>query len=157
MLNSKKLNKEVLKKTASFCAYQERTHNEVRQRLKEWAVWGDDAEEIIAWLISENYINEERFAKIFAGSKFRVKKWGRKKILFELKARGLSSYCIKMGMAEIDNDDYENTLKELLIKKSKELAGKNPLMINQKIATYAMSKGYETDAIWQAIRTLNEK
>ena len=146
-----------MKKAASFCAYQERTQQEVRQRLKDWTVWGDDAEEIIAWLISENYINEERFAKIFAGSKFRVKKWGRKKILFELKARGLSAYCIKMGMAEIENDDYTATLQDLLIKKSKELVGKNPALMKQKLAYFAMSKGYETDAIWEVIRALDDR
>ena len=67
--------RDILVKAANFCAYQERTHAEVRERLQKWEVWGDEAEEIIAYLIEDNFLNEERFAKIFAGSKFRVKQW----------------------------------------------------------------------------------
>jgi len=83
------LNKEALIKAASFCAYQERTHKEVRTRLSELEVVGDESEAILTYLIKNNYLNEERFARIFAGSKFRQKKWGRIKIRQELKMRGI--------------------------------------------------------------------
>lgn len=155
MDNKEQILKEILVKAANFCVYQERTQAEMRERLKEWQIFGDDAEELIAYLISENYINEERFAKVFAGSKFRVKKWGKKKIRYELKARRLTEYCIKAGLAEIDEDDYYETLKELLAKKQHEFRNeKNPLLIKQKLARFAIGKGYESDLIWQAIGDL---
>ena len=147
--------KQFLVKAANFCVYQERTQAEVRERLREWQVLGDEAEAIIAYLISENYLNEERFAKTFAGGKFRVKKWGRQKIKHELKLRRLSTYCINVAMAEIDDEEYIETLKELLEKKQRELRTEsNPLVKKQKMARYAMSKGYENELIWQIIKQL---
>ena len=144
--------KDILVKAANFCAYQERTHAEVRERLQKWEVWGDDAEEIIAYLITENFLNEERFAKIFAGSKFRVKQWGRQKIKYELKARKLSEYCIKVGLAEIEDDDYIETLKTILDKKKHELrTEKQSLILKQKLARYAIGKGFESALVWEMI------
>jgi regulatory protein len=143
-----------LKKAAYFCVYQERTQKEVRERLAEWDIIGDDAEEIIAYLISENYVNEERFAKIFAGSKFRVKHWGRQKIRYELKMRGLSAYCVDAGMREIEDEDYLDALKILLEKKKHELRGENILIRNQKIARFALSKGFESELVWDIIKKM---
>lgn len=144
--------KDILVKAANFCAYQERTHAEVRERLQKWEVWGDDAEEIITYLITDNFLNEERFAKIFAGSKFRVKQWGRQKIKYELKARKLSEYCIKVGLAEIEDDDYIETLKTILDKKKHELrTEKQSLILKQKLARYAIGKGFESALVWEMI------
>ena len=143
------IRKDVLIKAANFCAYQERTQAEVRDKLQKLGVEGDEADEIIVYLIEENYLNEGRFAKIFAGSKFRVKHWGRQKILYELKARKLSEHSIKEGLAEIDDEDYIETLKNLIEKKKRELrTEKQPLILKQKVARYAMSKGFESDLIW---------
>lgn len=146
---------QYLIKAANYCAYQERTQAEVRERLAEWGIYGDDAEQIIVRLIEENFLNEERFAKAFAGGKFRVKNWGRQKIKYELKARGLSDYCIRIGMAEIEDDDYLKTLQEILEKKSKELKSeKNPQILKQKLARYAIGKGYESDLVWEIINKM---
>lgn len=145
------MNKEALKKAANFCAYQERTHREVKERLDEWGIWGDEADEIVVWLIENNYLNEERFAKVFAGSKFRVKQWGRLKIRQELKMRGVSDYCLQMGMNEIDDDDYINTLEQLITKKQAEIKDTNPLVVKQKLLRYTLSKGYEQDLVWEVL------
>ena len=145
------MNKEDLKKAANFCAYQERTHREVKERLDEWGIWGDEADEIVVWLIENNYLNEERFAKVFAGSKFRVKQWGRLKIRQELKMRGVSDYCLQMGMNEIDDDDYINTLQQLITKKQAEIKDTNPLVVKQKLLRYTLSKGYEQDLVWEVL------
>ena len=150
--------RDILVKAANFCAYQERTHSEVRERLQKWEVWGDEAEEIIAYLIEDNFLNEERFAKVFAGSKFRVKQWGRQKIKYELKARKLSEYCIKVGMAEIDDDAYIDTLKTILEKKKHELrTEKQPLIVKQKLARYAICKGFEGELVWEIIGEICRK
>lgn len=145
------MNREVLVKAANFCAYQERTQQEVRKRLAELEVEGDEAEEMIAWLIENNYLNEERFARIFAGSKFRQKRWGRLKIRQELKMRGVSEYCLKAGMSEIDDEDYLQTLTDLLEKKAKEIKEPNPIKRKQKLLSYALSKGFESDLVFDLI------
>ena len=146
------MNREVLVKAANFCAYQERTQQEVRKRLAELEVEGDEAEEMIVWLIENNYLNEERFARIFAGSKFRQKRWGRLKIRQELKMRGVSEYCLKAGMSEIDDEDYLQTLTDLLEKKAKEIKEPNPIKRKQKLLTYALSKGFESDLVFEQMK-----
>jgi len=143
--------KDALRKAALFCAYQERTQQEVRNRLKEWSIWGDDAEEVIAELIQQNYLNEERFAKAFAGGKFRVKGWGRRKIKQHLQQRGISGYNLTQAMNEIAPDDYRATLTDLLDKKRRTLRDDSPLVVKQKLVRYALSKGYESDLVWQVL------
>lgn len=143
--------RDALRKAASFCAYQERTQQQVRERLDEWGIYGPDAEEVIAELITQNYLNEERFAKSFAGGKFRVKQWGRRKIRQHLQQRGISGYNLDQAMKEIGGDDYRETLVLLLDKKRRSLRDDNPLVVKQKLARYAMSKGYESDLIWQVL------
>jgi len=144
--------KDALRKAAMFCAYQERTQQEVRERLKEWGVWGDDAEEVIAELIQQNYLNEERFAKSFAGGKFRVKGWGRRKIKQQLQQRGISGYNLDQAMKEIAPDDYRETLTDLLEKKRQSLRDDNPLIVKQKLVRYALSKGYESELIFTVLK-----
>lgn len=147
------MDRGIFLKACNFCAYQERTQDEVRRKLQEWKIYGEPAEEIISELIQENFLNEERFSKIFAGSKFRVKKWGKRKILLELKRRGLTDYCIKKGMAEIDEEEYLLVLQALLHKKLHSLrAESNPFVKNQKAAKYAMQKGYESNLIWEILK-----
>ena len=145
------MNKEALIKAANFCAYQERTHKEVRNKLYELEVFGDESEAIITWLIENNYLNEERFARLFAGSKFRQKKWGRIKIRQELKMRGVSDYCLKAGMSEIDGDDYMITLQEIIEKKSKDIKESNKLIIKQKLVKFALSRGFENDLVFDVV------
>jgi len=143
--------KDALRKAAMFCAYQERTQQEVRERLKEWGLWGDDAEEVIAELIQQNYLNEERFAKSFAGGKFRVKGWGWRKIRQHLQQRGITGYNLDQAMNEIAPADYRTTLTELLDKKRRTLRDDSPLVVKQKLVRYALSKGYESDLVWQVL------
>lgn len=148
----------ILQKAASYCAYQERTQDEVRQRLRKWNVWGDEADELIAELISMNYLSEERFAKTYAGGKFRVKNWGRMKIRQELNRRGLSAYSIEKGMGEIGDEDYVAGLRALLTKK-KNLLSKtetDAFKLKQKLARFAMGKGYESELIWRELEGLSD-
>jgi regulatory protein len=143
--------KTALQKAASFCAYQERTQQEVRDRLNDWDVYGDDAEEVIAELITQNFLNEGRFASAFAGGKFRVKNWGKRKIRQHLQQRGITGHNLEAAMTEIPADDYRATLTELLAKKRQSLRDDNPLIIKQKLYRYALSKGYESDLIFAVL------
>jgi len=143
----------ILQKAAAYCAYQERTQDEVKKRLQKWNVWGEEADEIVAELIVQKYISEERFAKTYAGGKFRMKSWGKLKIKQELNRRGLSDYSIREGMTEIGDDAYVSGLKDLLTKKKALLDGKEPDLFKrkQKLARFAMMKGYESDLVWKMI------
>ncbi len=145
---------QALKKAESYCAYQERAQQEVRDKLYEWGLKSTDVEEAIAKLISSNFINEERFAKAYAGGKFRIKKWGKVKIRIELKKKNISEYCIKKGMAEIEFRDYIKTLNYILEKKSKEIPNRKSQIKNYKLAQYAISRGYESDLVWDIIKEM---
>jgi regulatory protein len=138
-------------KAQKYCAYQERCQQEVRNKIFDWGLHENEVEFIIAELISDNFLNEERYAKAFAGGKFRIKKWGRAKIKIELKKRKISEYCIKLAMKEINDEAYIETLKILIRKKAKEIKTKNKLANNYKLAQYAISRGFEADLVWDEI------
>ena len=138
---------QALLKAMSWCAYQERGQQEMRDKLYEWGLFPDAVENIIAELISKNFLNEERFAIAFAGGKFRIKKWGRVKIRVELKRRKMSAYCINKAMAEIDDKDYMRTLRQLAEKKLKETKEKNPLKKKYKVMSYLVSRGFEPELV----------
>lgn len=136
-----------------FCAYQERCHSEVRSKLLELSFRGDELEEAIAALIAEDYLNEERFARSYVGGKFRILKWGRKKIIQQLKLKQVSEYCIRKGLQEIDATDYYNTLSRLAAQKLDELRKeKSPRIRNQKTIRYLVQKGYETGLILEVLQ-----
>lgn len=141
-------------KAASFCAYQERYQQETRDKLYSYGLHHDDVEELLSYLISEGFVNEERFARAFAGGRFRLKKWGRKKIEMELKFRQISSYCINKGLEEIDQNDYIKTLEDLIKRKSDSLTEVDGYKKKSLIASYLFRKGFENSLVWD---TLNSK
>ena len=134
-----------------YCAFQERCHKEVRYKLIEHAIYGDLLEEIISDLISNNFLDEERFARTFARGKFRMKQWGRNKIKQELKIRDVSAYSIKAAMTEIDGDEYLSVLSNLIAKKERTTTFKNQFDKKKKLTDYALSKGYEYELIAEII------
>lgn len=146
---------QALLKAASYCAYQERCYSEVEEKLAEWGVYGTDAGEIMIKLSEQNYLNEERFAKAFAGGKFRTKQWGRNKIIRELKMRKVSEYNIRVGLKEIDDETYQQTLLELITEKMDEVKAPSVQAKKFKTATFAISKGYESDLVWNLINKLS--
>ena len=147
---------QALLKVANYCAYQERCHNEVLEKLSEWGIWGIDAQEILLTLIEQNYLNEERFAIAFAGGKFRVKHWGKVKIKLELKQRDISEYCLNKALNEISDQDYLHTLNEQIDKKWAETKDKNLLSKRAKVARYVIGKGFEQDLIWNILRNKSD-
>ncbi|MGV3539071.1 MAG: regulatory protein RecX [Rufibacter sp.] len=146
--------KEALPKIAAYCAYQERTQNEVRAKLLDYGLDFDEADEIIIRLTQEKLLDEERYAQAFVRGKYGLKRWGRRKIHLGLKAKGISDYCIKKGLQEIDPDTYWENLLHLLEKKNISETERNPLARKQKILYFLQSKGYELDLIQDAIREL---
>ena len=140
---------QALSRIKTYCAYQERCHAEVREKLFSLGLTKNERECIISQLITEDYLNEERFAIQFAGGKFRMKNWGKSKIERELKARKVSDFCIKKAMSLISDNEYENTFYKLAEKKRLSLKSeKNIFTRKRKIKDYLLAKGFSTDVIY---------
>ena len=147
-MQKKFLTKEqALQKLRHYCAYQERSQHEVVQKLWELGVRKADHDELVATMIEEDYLNEERFAVQFAGGKFRMKEWGRKKIFYGLKEKGVSNYNITKALASINEDDYQKTLYKLAEKKYELLSDEDALSRKRKTTDYLIQKGYEHDLV----------
>ncbi len=140
-----------IEKAKKYCAYQERAHIEVRKKLYEWGMDEENVEGIISKLITEGFINEERFAISFARGKFRIKKWGKNKIKTELKKRKITEYCINKALSEIDGKEYLKTLKEVILKKEREINEKNVIKRKYKLSQYAIARGFEPELVWSVI------
>ena len=138
---------EALTNIQRYCALQDRCHSEVRSKLLERGIYGDILEEMISDLISEGFLDEERFAKSFVRGKFRMKGWGRNKIVQELKLRQVSEYSIREGLKEIDDNEYRTTLEKLFQKKLKITKYKDKYDRYKKMTAFLMSKGYEYELI----------
>jgi len=152
-MNTKYYSKEeALQKAKQYCAYQERCHSEVKEKLYSFGINKTEVDELLSELISENYLNEERFAIQFCGGKFRIKQWGRIKIKYALKQKQISDYCIKKALAAIDEDDYNKTAQKLFDQKLKTLkAEKNSFVKKRKLQDHLMQKGFEQDVIRKLI------
>jgi len=144
---------EALAKAQRYCAYQDRCHQEVRYRLIQWGVYGDELEQILADLIQERFLDEERYARSFARGKFRIKQWGRRRIVQELKKRNVSEYCIRAGLSEIEEEAYIQTLRELLLRKKERLKTHlSPFERRQLLTRYGLSRGYESELIREVVK-----
>ncbi len=144
----------ILSKAQQYCSYQERSLFEVKTKLEEWQTQGKVTEKIIVQLFRDDYLNEERFAKSFALGKFRQKQWGKNKIIYALKLKKVPDLIIQIGLQEIDDIEYTNTLVNLLKKKSKEIKEKNFHKKNYRLAAYATKKGFRSGLVWDVINQL---
>ena len=144
----KYLNKEqALQKLKHYCAYQERCHSGVKEKLYNLGVWKKDHDEIIATLIEEGYLNEERFAIAFASGRFRIKQWGRVKIKYELKQKQVSGYSIKKALKQIDENEYLKVLHKRAREKYASLKSDQYLIRKKKTIDYLIGKGFEMELI----------
>ena len=148
MQNQYVTKEQALQKLKHYCAYQERSHLEVKEKLYSLGQRKQEVDMVIAQLIEEGYLNEERFAIQFAGGKFRMKQWGRKKIMQALKEKQVSPYCIKMALAQIDDEEYMETLNKQASKKWQSLKGeKNIFIKKRKLQDYLLQKGFEYELV----------
>ena len=116
-------------KAENYCAYQERSQYEIRNKLYEWGLYQTDVEEIISELIESNFLNEERFALAYTLGKFRIKQWGKIKIKHALKLKKVPDRLIHKSLQSIHDDDYINTLKQILEKKGRTISDKDPFKL----------------------------
>ncbi len=142
---------EAQKKLEHYCAYQERCHKEVRNKLREMRMIPEAIDNIMVHLIQHNFLNEERFAKAYVRGKFRIKKWGKNRLVRELKFRQISKYSMDSAMKEIDLDDYYQTLDELVIKRIAQVNEKNIYKKKKKVADYLLYRGWESHLIYEKL------
>ncbi|WP_416446192.1 regulatory protein RecX [Leeuwenhoekiella sp. A16] len=146
---------EALKKLENYCAYQDRCHKEVQEKLKEMRMIPEAIDHIIYQLIQDKFLDEERFARSFARGKFRSKKWGKTRIIRELKLREITKYNIDLALTEIEETDYLKTFEKLVKKRLKQLkTEKNLYKKKNKLMTYLQYRGWESNLIYEKINEL---
>ena len=148
--------KEATRKIERYCAYQERCHREVVRKLRQMGMIPEAIDQIMGHLITENFLNEERFARNFARGKFRIKQWGRLRIKRELKHREISPYLIRIALEELPEPEYTQTLKKLAKKRLSELKGLDPLYKKKKLYDYLAYRGWENSLIFEVIEELTQ-
>ncbi|MGG6230085.1 regulatory protein RecX [Tenacibaculum sp. SDUM215027] len=146
---------EIKRKIEQYCVYQDRCHKEVEQKLKEYKLIPEAREYILLHLLEHNFLNEERFAKSFARGKFRIKKWGKERIVRELKFRDITAYNIKSALKEIEEEEYIKTLYNLIEKKNASVSETNHFKRKKKIADYLLYRGFESSLIYEALKTID--
>ncbi|AXG68491.1 recombination regulator RecX [Kordia sp. SMS9] len=145
---------EAMVKIQQFCVYQDRCHKEVVEKLQTMNMIPEAIDLIVSGLIQDNFLNEERFARSFARGKFRIKKWGRLRIVRELKFRNISKFVIDAALKEIEETTYLATLNELAQKRAKAVKETNPLKRKKKIADYLLYRGWESHLVYQKINEI---
>ena len=147
---------EAQKKLENYCVYQDRCHQEVEKKLNEMHMISEAKELIILYLIKYNFLNEERFTKSYVRGKFRIKKWGKQRIVRELRFKDISDYNIKEGLKEIDPDEYLEVLKEVAIKKRDTITEKNMYKKSQKIINFLLYRGFENELVYKITREITD-
>lgn len=145
---------EATKKIESYCAYQDRCHKEVVSKLKDMGMIPIAIDTIIAQLIEDRFLNEERFAKSFARGKFNIKKWGKNRIVRELKFRDISKYNITTALKEIEPETYLSTLDNLAKKRLDQITETNTQKRRKKLADYLLYRGWESHLVYEKLQEL---
>lgn len=145
---------EATRKMERYCAYQERCHQEVSGKLRAMRMIPEAIDQIIVYLIKNDFLNEERFARTFARGKFHQKKWGRRRITRELEQRQLSRFNIQAALSEIASEPYEDTLHDLAIKRLGQIREKHPLKRKRKLADYLLYRGWEPGLVYEKVQEL---
>ena len=146
--------KTAIPKIEHYCAYQERCHEEVYQKLRTMKMDADEIDTIIVHLIASNFLNESRFACSFARGKHRIKHWGKIRIVNELKFRKISQYNINLALKEITTEEYEATFHNLAEQNWESIRESNPLKKRKKFCDYVLRKGFESNLVYEKVKEL---
>ena len=157
VLNKTYTKEQALQKIKQYCAYQERSHSEAKEKLYSFGLHKTDVEQLLSNLIEEDYLNEERYATLFAGGHFRSKKWGRIKINAALQQKRVSAYNIRKGLLVIEEPAYRKCLLQLATVKWKSVKSDQWMNRMAKTTNYLLQKGYEANLIQDAIAQIRSK
>jgi regulatory protein len=143
---------EAKHKIESYCAYQDRSHFEVKNKLFSWGLHSDQIDQLLAYLIENRFLDEGRFAESYVSGKLRIKHWGRIKIRQGLRLKQIPEKIIQLAFKTIDPDEYFSILQKEIKKKQKDLSTeKDPWKKKAKVLRYAQSKGFENDLIYEVL------
>jgi regulatory protein len=145
------LYKTALNKAMAQCSRREFCTHDILVMLEEWGVSSDDTEKIIAELLKENFINDERFALAFVHDKFTYNKWGKVKIAAHLKAKKISGNILKSALDSINNETYTKTINELISNRRKSVKAKNKYDLKAKLLRFGLSKGFESHLLYDIL------
>jgi regulatory protein len=146
--------KEAISKIEHYCAYQERCHTEVEQKLRTMKMDSEEIDEIIAHLIGSNFLNESRFACSFARGKHRIKHWGRVRIVNELKFRNITTYNINLALKEIPQEEYTSTFDTVSERQWETIRETNMLKKRKKFCDYLLRRGFESNLVYEKVKEL---
>jgi len=144
--------KEAIQKIEHYCAYQERCHEEVEQKLRDMKMEAEERDLIITHLIHENFLNEERFACSFARGKHRIKHWGKIRIANELKFRGINQTLINIALKEISPEEYYSNFDALANRHWESIRESNSLKKRKKFCDFMLRKGFESNLVYEKVR-----
>ncbi len=147
---------EIKRKLEHYCVYQDRCHKEVEQKMREFNLIPEAREMILLSLMQNNFLNEERFAKSFARGKFRIKNWGKQRIIRELKFKDISAYNIKTALKEIDEQEYIETIYQITENRNDVISEPNQFKRKKKLIDFLMRKGYENELIYNTVNEVLE-
>ncbi|WP_410492537.1 regulatory protein RecX [Chryseobacterium sp. 52] len=138
---------EIKLKLVNYCVYQDRCHAEVEQKMREFLLIEEAKDEIILYLLKENYLNEERFTRSYIRGKFYIKHWGRNKIKMNLKQKQITEKLINNCFDEIDESDYDKMIRKIFEDYSSKQKGLQEYQKKSKTIKYLMSRGFEYEKI----------
>ncbi|WP_298779588.1 regulatory protein RecX [uncultured Polaribacter sp.] len=148
---------EIKRKLENYCVYQDRCHKEVEQKMKEFNLIPEARELILLSLMKDNFLNEERFSKSFARGKFRIKNWGKQRIVRELKFKDISAYNIKTALKEIDDEEYIVTIYKITENRNVVISESNIYKRKKKLIDFLMRKGFENNLIFETVNNVLQK
>ena len=145
---------EALKKLEQYCAYQERCHKEVQQKLKDMGMIPEAIDVVVAHLLEHNFLNEERFARTFVSGKFKIKKWGKRRLTLALKQKDITKYNINLALGIISDEEYIGTFNTLAENKLETIKETNTLKKKKKLADYLLYRGWEPHLVYDKVNQL---
>ncbi len=146
---------EIKLKMLNYCVYQDRCHYEVEQKMREFLLIPEAKEDILLYLIQEEYLDEERFVRSYIRGKFYIKHWGRNKIKLNLKQKQISDKLIDRCWDEIDESDYQKQIILFIEKQSDSITEPNSFKKKNKIVKFLLSKGFEYECILDAFGAMD--
>lgn len=147
---------EAKKRLERYCIYQDRCHKEIEQKLYEMRMIPEACEVIILHLMEHDFLNEERFSNSFARGKFRIKSWGKQRIIRELKQKNISKYNIIIALKEINDEDYFEKLNEIALRRFDRITEANPYKKNQKLVNFLLYKGFESNLVFEVVKEITQ-
>jgi regulatory protein len=139
-------------KAATLCSQSEKCRTDILEKLKQWGLSTEAAVPVIDRLISEKYLDDERFARAYVKDKFRFNRWGKQKITFMLRAKEISAEIVEMALAEIEDSDYSEDLRKLIEEKAKTIKAKDKYDKRNKLMRFALGRGFESSQIYAALK-----